>query len=310
MDPSFSTLFKNYWHTSESLPSSSSLLLSRFQHRLKYLTSNIIDWNKNHFGNLFWKKHRLLARLRGIRLALSCKPSTFLYSLENQLIQDYNHTLHQEFLFWQLKSRITWLNYGDANTKFFHLKTLQHRSQSHITTLKDSSRLWVLGETLTTHITTAFTKLFTLASPHITSQLPLVRYYHHNSNFFEQYQWLSSIPLLEEISRNIFSLLPLKAPGPVGYHTIFFQQNWHILGPSFIHIIQEIFKTTTILEEWEATNLILIPKMNHPDMITHFFLISLCNTLYKLVLRIILQQLKPYIADIINPCQAGFVPGR
>lgn len=26
--------------------------------------------------------------------------------------------------------------------------------------------------------------------------------------------------------------------------------------------------------------------------------------------RIITQRLKPFLADVINPCQAGFVPGR
>ena len=45
-------------------------------------------------------------------------------------------------------------------------------------------------------------------------------------------------------------------------------------------------------------------------MITQFHPISLCNTFYKLVSRIFLQRLKPYIADIINPCQAGFVSDR
>ena len=45
-------------------------------------------------------------------------------------------------------------------------------------------------------------------------------------------------------------------------------------------------------------------------MITQFRHISLCNILYKLVSRIIMQRLKPYMAAIINPCQAGFVPGR
>ena len=45
-------------------------------------------------------------------------------------------------------------------------------------------------------------------------------------------------------------------------------------------------------------------------MITQFRPISLFNTLYKLVFRIIVQRLKPYMAEIINPCQAGFVPGR
>lgn len=44
-------------------------------------------------------------------------------------------------------------------------------------------------------------------------------------------------------------------------------------------------------------------------MINQFRLISLCITLYKLVSRIILQRLKPYITNIINPCQAGIVLG-
>ena len=45
-------------------------------------------------------------------------------------------------------------------------------------------------------------------------------------------------------------------------------------------------------------------------MITQFCLISLCNTRYKLVSKIILQRLKPYIAKIINPCKTGFVLSR
>ena len=61
---------------------------------------------------------------------------------------------------------------------------------------------------------------------------------------------------------------------------------------------------------WGITNLVLIPKIAHPELISQFRPISLCNTLYKLVSRIIVQQLKPYMAEMINPCQARFVPGR
>ena len=50
--------------------------------------------------------------------------------------------------------------------------------------------------------------------------------------------------------------------------------------------------------------------MAHPDQITQFRPISLCNTLYKLVSRILVQRLKPYMAEIINPYQARFVSGR
>ena len=163
---------------------------------------------------------------------------------------------------------------------------------------------------LTTHITVAFTKIFTSTSPYMVSHFPLVRYYHQNNPLLEQHQRLSSTPLPEEIYQNFFSLPLLKALGPNGYHAIFFQQNWHILGLGIIHAIEEILETTTIPEDWDATNPVLIPKINHCNMITQFHPISLCNTLYKLVSCIILRRLKPYIADIINPCQAGFVSGR
>jgi len=100
-NPSFSKLVENSWNSSAFIPSS-SFSLSRFQHCLKLLTTNIINWNKNHFSNLFQKKNRALARLKGIQIALSRKPSAYLYSLENQLIQDYNHILRQKFLFFNL----------------------------------------------------------------------------------------------------------------------------------------------------------------------------------------------------------------
>lgn len=74
-------------------------------------------------------------------MALTRKPSSFLYSLEQRLTQEYNTILHQEYLFWQLKSRIMWLNYGDANSKYFHLQKIQWCSQSRVVTLKDDMGL-------------------------------------------------------------------------------------------------------------------------------------------------------------------------
>ena len=50
--------------------------------------------------------------------------------------------------------------------------------------------------------------------------------------------------------------------------------------------------------------------MAHAELITQFRPINLCNTLYKLLSYIIVQRLKTYIAEVINPCQVGFMPGR
>ena len=167
-------------------------------------------------------------------MALSSKSSVFLYSLEQQLIKKYNDTLHQEYFFWQLKSRILWLNYSDANTKFFHLKTLQHRSQSCIVTLKDEIGIWLSGEELTLHIRDAFKTMFTSTSSPHRSRSFLGQHHCQNSHFLVHQQWLTSIPQLEEIARNMFSLPHLMAPGQDGYHAVFFQKSWHIIGPSVI----------------------------------------------------------------------------
>ena len=120
-NPTFPSLIDDSWKASEYIPSALSSL-SRFPRRLDALTENIQSWNKNHFGNIFQRKTHLLARLRGIQVALARNPSPFLYSLEHQLTQEYNTVLYQEYLFWRLKSRIMWLNYRDANTKYFTSK--------------------------------------------------------------------------------------------------------------------------------------------------------------------------------------------
>ena len=117
-------------------------------------------------------------------------------------------------------------------------------------------------------------------------------------------------PPPNKILKALRHLPSLKAPGPDGFHALFFQTNWHVLGQSIIQIIQDIFEQLRIPSTWGHTNLVLIPKVAHPEQITQFRPISLCNTLYKVVSRILMQCLKPYMAEIINPCQAGFVPGR
>ena len=202
IDPTFSSLIQNSWRASALIPSSSSSL-SRFPRRLEALIVNICLWNKNHFGNLFQRKTWLLARLRGIQVALAKTPSVFLYTLEQQLTQDYNTVLHQEYLFWRLKSRIMWLNHGDANTKFFHLKTLQRRSHSRVVTLKDDTGLWLTEEPLTQHIHNAFKKLFLVTSQNVRPPSRTDRQLCPNSPFYHHAQELVKIPQPEEIFKNL-----------------------------------------------------------------------------------------------------------
>ena len=87
-----------------------------------------------------------------------------------------------------------WLNYGDANTKYFHLQTIQLRSQSRVYTLKDDTGLWLTGEPLLHHINDAFKKNFQATSAHIRPSSRSERQCSQTSPFLENAQSLTQIP--------------------------------------------------------------------------------------------------------------------
>ncbi|KAH7867325.1 hypothetical protein Vadar_031984 [Vaccinium darrowii] len=103
-DPSLFPLIEECW----SVPSNS------FISNLNCFTARVKVWNKENFGNLFYRKKMILARLSGIQRSLEVRPSVFLTNLEVTLSDEYNNILSLEEEFWALKSRVNWLSDGDC----------------------------------------------------------------------------------------------------------------------------------------------------------------------------------------------------
>lgn len=91
------------------------------------------------FGNIFKQKRRILAQLVGVQKAIEEHPRRSLLDLEERLIRTYNEILAREEIYWFQKSRCTWLEMGDRNTKYFYSTTITKRRHSRITTLKNGS---------------------------------------------------------------------------------------------------------------------------------------------------------------------------
>ncbi|KAF8390857.1 hypothetical protein HHK36_023156 [Tetracentron sinense] len=128
----FGKFVVDHWDISKgTLP----LLMAKFVEAVQ-------EWNRSTFGNIFHNKRRLLARIEGAQKAMGNKLSPHLFSLERELIKDYNAVLAQEELLWFQKSRSMWLKYGDRNTKFFHTSTLIRRRRNKIEALKGDDGTW------------------------------------------------------------------------------------------------------------------------------------------------------------------------
>jgi hypothetical protein len=58
------------------------------------------------------------------------------------------------------------------------------------------------------------------------------------------------------------------------------------------------------------TNIVLIPKKYEPELLKDFWPISLCNVIYKVVSKCLVNRLRQLLQDLIEPTQSMFIPGR
>ena len=54
----------------------------------------------------------------------------------------------------------------------------------------------------------------------------------------------------------------------------------------------------------------MIPKVNNPETVAQFRPISLCNVIYKILSKVIVNRLKPILKSIISETQSAFVADR
>lgn len=121
---------------------------------------------------------------------------------------------------------------------------------------------------------------------------------------------LAASPSDAEILFALKCMKPFKALGPNGLHAGFFQRFWLIMGESVKFEIKKIFTVKKIPEHLNKTLITLIPKQLGPETISHFRPINLCNTIYKIVTKILVHRLKHLMPTLVSPSQTAFISGR
>ena len=114
----------------------------------------------------------------------------------------------------------------------------------------------------------------------------------------------------DEIKAALCSLKAFKAQGPDGLHVHFFHRFWLIVGGTMVNVMKKEFIERKIPEYLNKTHIALIPKIQGPKTLANYRPISLCNTMYKIITKIILARLRPYLDKLISPLKTAFVLGR
>jgi hypothetical protein len=82
-------------------------------------------------------------------------------------------------------------------------------------------------------------------------------------------------------------MAPLKALGPDGFNTGFYQKNWDILGPKVCKVVIFSLNNVVLHKNLNSTYIALIPKIKNPICVTDIKPISLCNVVYKIILKVL-----------------------
>lgn len=113
---------------------------------------------------------------------------------------------------------------------------------------------------------------------------------------------------LDEIKATMFSLPQNKAPGPDGFNAFFFRSAWDIVGIDVIEVVKEFLKVAqcSMLKAMNTTIIAMIPKVPNPIFIKDFP-ISCCNTVYKVIFKLLANCLKQILPNNISECQSAFM---
>lgn len=152
----------------------------------------------------------------------------FLVNLEKELQLELADILHREELLWFQRSRTKWLQDGDRNTRYYHIKATNRKKRNNICMLRGDDGQWKDDlEEIKTMVSTYFISLFK-EDTDVTSHTPTKYRFPVISD--EEVGHLGRSVEYNEIRQALFDMAPGKALGPDGY-----QAGFNQIGVLFHH---------------------------------------------------------------------------
>lgn len=114
----------------------------------------------------------------------------------------------------------------------------------------------------------------------------------------------------EDVRIAMFNIDSAKSPGSDGFGSGFFEEMWPIIRAEISSAVLQFFLVGRMPSQMPHTLLTLLPKMDQPRQAKNFRSIDCCQTLYKVVSKMLCYRLAKVLPFIIGKQQGAFVQGR
>nr|KYP32799.1 hypothetical protein KK1_046413 [Cajanus cajan] len=75
----------------------------------------------------------------------------------------------------------------------------------------------------------------------------------------------------------------------------FFKKYWPIVGDELWRTVKDAFRLGFSDSSLLETQMVLIPKVDHPVSLKEFRPISLCNVAWKVISKVLVARLRPFL---------------
>ncbi|KAL6570158.1 hypothetical protein OROMI_014672 [Orobanche minor] len=280
------------------------LKLSEKLVRLKY---TLKEWNTHHFGNIFNKIDQAQYAVEVAEKDFDLDPSTSNRSYLNKMNANLTLTLSMEEDFWKQKANMKWMLEGERNSKFFHNLVKKKRQKNFLHCIRDNGCLIPNPEDIHVSAVNYFSKCFGEQMPILDEIDPnlVPKIITH-----EQNNMLCVTPTIDEIRSCVFDMEGDSVAGPDGFGIRFFQICWDIISSDVFDAVVDFFSGSPMPRAFTTTTISLIPKNNNLQSWKDFRPISLCNSTYKIISKILSKRLGTILPSFINLAQSGFIKGK
>lgn len=268
---------------------------------LKEVKIGLKEWSKSKAGCVYSHIEDLekkLHRLDNSEVSQELKISTF---------QQLQHAYQRKAIQLRQKSRTKWDLEGDCNTRFFH-RIVQHRkAKNQIRKFKHNGKMVFKPSEIRQAILQDFKDFFCSDLGHTPFDLTALDWY---SITFEESSELSRQFSKQEIWIALQESESRKAPGPDGFNAGWLKKVWPQISDKILQFFQEFYDRASLPQGANSSFITLIPKKNDPVCVSDFRPISLINSSFKLLLKVLANRLMVVMSKLVSEEQTAFIKGR